>query len=106
MCIAIPMQVLHAEPGHAWVTGRGEVRRVDTALVGESAVGDWLLVFLDAARESIDAQRAAEVNGLLDLLEGAMNGDAPAPGGDAGFELPSRMDPRALAALAGTTPNA
>lgn len=100
MCIALPMQVTHSEPGHAWVAGRGERRRVSTALVGERAVGDWLLVFLDSARELIDAPRAAEVNALLDLVEGALAG-APATTTETSFELPSRMDPAALAALAG-----
>jgi hydrogenase expression/formation protein HypC len=101
MCIAIPMQVIRSEPGHAWVTGRGEVRRVDTALVGEPDAGGWLLVFLDTARERIDAARAAEVNGLLDLLQRVLEGkpgDAPI---DAGFALPSRIDPCAFAAFAG-----
>ena len=74
MCIGIPMQVFRIEPGHAWVAGRGEVKRVDTALVGDCAEQDWLLVFLDAARERIDAARAAEVNAVLDLLQGALAG--------------------------------
>lgn len=100
MCIAAPMQVIRAEPGRAWVAGRGEVRHVDTALVGECSAGDWLLVFLDAARERIDATRAAEVNVVLDLLQGALDGSSGAAA-DPGFELPSRMDAAALAGLAG-----
>jgi hydrogenase expression/formation protein HypC len=100
MCIGIPMQVTRAGPGHAWVRGRGEQRRVDTALVGDARPGDWLLVFLDAARERIDAARAAEVNGVLVLLEAALAG-AAGTAGDPSFPLPSRMDPAALAALAG-----
>lgn len=104
MCIALPMQVTRVEPGHAWVGvqgGRGEQRRVSTALVGEPAVGDWLLVFLDSARERIDAARAAEVNALLDQVQGALLG-ASDPAFAAHFDLPSRMDPAALAALTGT----
>lgn len=107
MCIGIPMKVFRLEPGHAWVTGRGEVKRVDTALLGDCRENDWLLVFLDAARERIDAARAAEVNAVLDLVEGAMGGGhaaLPDPADDPGFALPSRMDPTALAALAGRTP--
>ncbi len=100
MCIAIPMQVDRPEPGHAWVAGRGERRRVSTALVGAVERGDWLLVFLDSARERIDAERAAEVNALLDQVQGALLGDSD-PGFDADFELPSRMHPAALAALTG-----
>lgn len=107
MCIGIPMKVLRVEPGHAWVGGRGEVKRIDTALVGDCVEGDWLLVFLDAARERIDAQRAAEVNAVLDLVQGALNGEAAFAddaADDPGFALPSRMDPATLAALAGRTP--
>ena len=100
------MQVIRVEPGHAWVAGRGDVRRVDTALVGEPQPGDWLLVFLETARERIDAVRATEVNGLLDLLEGALDGQAaPLDAGEPGFVLPSRTDPAALAALTGRAPN-
>lgn len=100
MCIGIPMQVLRVEPGYAWVAGRGEVKRVDTALVGDCAEQDWLLVFLDAARERIDARRAAEVNAVLDLVQGALAG-TPDAFPDTAFDLPSRMDPAALAALTG-----
>jgi len=94
MCIAIPMQVTQAEPGRAWVRGRGELQRIDTALVGDCAPGDWLLVFLGTARERIDVTRAAEVNGLLDMVEGSMQG-----GIDPGFALPSAMSANDLAAL-------
>jgi hydrogenase expression/formation protein HypC len=106
MCIGIPMQVLRTEPGHAWVAGRGEVKRIDTALVGDCTEHEWLLVFLDAARERIDAARAAEVNAVLDLVQGAMSGEPAAlddPHDDPGFALPSRMDPTALAALTGSS---
>ena len=57
--------------------------------------------------ERIDAARAAEVNAVLDLVQGAMSGapaDIDAPLDDPGFTLPSRMDPTALAALAGRSP--
>lgn len=105
MCIGIPMKVFRTEPGHAWVAGRGEVKRVNTALVGDCGEDEWLLVFLDAARERIDAARAAEVNAVLDLVQGAMT-DGPAATDaaldDPGFTLPSRMDPAALAALTGS----
>lgn len=97
MCIAIPMQVSAIEPGHAWVQGRGELQRVDTALVGGCAPGDWLLVFLGAARERIDAARAAEVNGLLDLVEGVAHGGTGSA--DPGFSLPSAMSADQMAAL-------
>jgi hydrogenase expression/formation protein HypC len=99
MCIGMPMRVESTEAGHAWVAGRGERRRITTALVGEVQVGDWLLVFLGDAREAIDAQRAAEVNSALDLVLGAMQGHAA--DGDAGFVLPSAMSLEQLKALSG-----
>ena len=55
MWLGLPMQVETLEPGFAWVCGRGERRRVDVALVGNCQPGDWLLVFLDSARELLDA---------------------------------------------------
>ncbi len=100
MCIGIPMQVSAIEPGHAWCEGRGERRRVNTALVGEVVAGDWLLVFLGDARERIDAERAAEVSATLDLVLGAMQGESL--GAEAGFELPSRMSAEQLRQLAGS----
>lgn len=103
MCIALPARVLRVEPGHAWVDTREGRRRVSTALVGEPRPGDWLLVFLDSARSVIDADRAAEVEALLDLVQAAMGAPAatdPAPD----FDLPSRLDTAALARLTGQPP--
>ncbi|MDZ4176187.1 MAG: HypC/HybG/HupF family hydrogenase formation chaperone, partial [Hydrogenophaga sp.] len=99
MCIGMPMQITAIEPGHAWCEGRGERRRVTTALVGTVAPGDWLLVFLGDAREHISAERAAEVNSALDLVLGAMQGFDTT--GDAGFVLPSQMSAEQLRQLSG-----
>jgi len=102
MCIGLPLCVTAAWPGGALVAGRRQAETIDTRLVGDVAVGDWLLVFQGAARERLDAARAAEINATLDLLEAAMAGDAHGAGGDAGFSLPSRMDAATLAALTGS----
>jgi hydrogenase expression/formation protein HypC len=99
MCIGIPMQVIEADGRFALCEGRGERRRINTALVGDVAPGDWLLVFLDDAREAIDAERAAEVNAALDLVLGAMQGLEKQE--DAGFALPSQMNTEQLRALTG-----
>ena len=105
MCIAIPLRVIAVSPGRAVCEGRGEVREVETALVGDCAVGDWLLVFIDSARERITPARAAEVNGALDLLQAALRGEAGAAG-DFDFALPSAMSTDQLAALSGATSSA
>ena len=107
MCIGIPMQVIATEPGHAHCTGRGEVRRVRTALVGDVVPGEWLLVFIDSAQERLDATRVHEINATLDLLHDAMHGDAHAPTGTtaAAFDLPSRWTTEQLRALSGAAPS-
>lgn len=99
MCIGMPMKVTATEPGHAWCEGRGERRRVTTALVGDVTLGEWLLVFLGDARERIDAVRAREVDCALDLVVGAMQGVTV--DGEAGFSLPSQMTADQLRVLAG-----
>ncbi|MCQ9375417.1 HypC/HybG/HupF family hydrogenase formation chaperone [Methyloversatilis sp. XJ19-13] len=99
MCLGIPMQVIAVEPGHARCAGRLGERRVRSALVGEVAVGDWLLVFLDSAQERITVERAREVDATLDLIEAVMQGEAG--DGDAAFALPSAMSSEQLRALSG-----
>jgi hydrogenase expression/formation protein HypC len=95
------MRVLEAWSDGAIADGRGRAERVDTRLVGPCAAGDWLLVFQGAARERLDAQRAAEIDAALDLLEAAMAGDLDRAGADPGFVLPSSMSAATVAALAG-----
>lgn len=97
MCIGIPMQVTSVGPGFANVAGRGEDRRVGTRLIGHCEPGQWLLVFLDDAREMISPERAAEVNATLDLLALAIGqGASPAFPDEPGFALPSSMDLQAV----------
>jgi hydrogenase expression/formation protein HypC len=100
MCIGLPMQVTATRDGFATVAGRGQVREVNTALVGACAPGDWLLVFLDGAQERLDARRAAEIDATLDLLDRA-GVDAAVADADAAFPLPSAMSAAQLAALTG-----
>ena len=105
MCTGLPMQVLALEPGHAWCEGLGLQRRVRTALVAPVQIGDWLLVFLDDAREKIDAVRAAEVRDALALVSGALHGlPESAEGASPGFALPSACSADDIRKLAGQTP--
>lgn len=75
MCIGIPMRV--AEPGElqAWCEGRGERRLIDMQLVGPQPAGAWVLTFLDAAREVLDAQQALRIDAALDALDAALRGE-------------------------------
>lgn len=105
MCIGLPMQVVAVNPGSAVCRDRhGQERLIDTALVDTCTVGDWLLIFLDAAREHLDAQRAAEIDSTLAMLEAALYGTPPAPDSAPGFSLPSAMNAEQLATLLGQMP--
>ncbi len=78
MCLGIPMQVIECQGFTALCRGRGGIRRLDLSLVGEQAAGTWLLSFIDAAREVIDAESAALINAALDGLEAVMAGELQA----------------------------
>ena len=100
MCIGLPVQVLALRPGAALGIDRhGRQRWIDTALVGDCAVGDWLLAFLDAAREHLSPERAAEIDATLSLLDAALIGDTTLEA--AAFTLPSAMSAEDLASLLG-----
>lgn len=75
MCVGIPMQVIRCDGLTALCAGRAGEARLDLGLVGEQPPGTWLLAFLDAAREVIDADTAARINSALDGLEAAMRGE-------------------------------
>lgn len=75
MCLGLPMQVVECHGYVALCRGRGGARRIDLALVGEQPPGTWLLAFIDAAREVIDAETAARINAALDGLEAVMAGE-------------------------------
>lgn len=100
MCIGIPMQVITVEPGHARCLGRGEHRRVNTALVGAAVPGEWLLIFIDSAQERISDERAREINATLDLMDAALQGNSLDL--SVGFSLPSAMSREQLLALSGS----
>lgn len=76
MCLGIPMQVVATEGVFAWCDSRNGRQRINTMLVGEVMPGQWLLAFLDTAREVIDAERAALVNSALDALGLVAQGNA------------------------------
>ncbi|MBD9358096.1 HypC/HybG/HupF family hydrogenase formation chaperone [Methylomonas albis] len=75
MCIGIPMQVIESRGDTALCEYRGQTTLIDMMLVGEQAPGTWLLVFLDAAREVITAERAAHITDALEAMRLAMQGE-------------------------------
>lgn len=75
MCIGIPMRVVETTGRFAWCEGRGERRRVDLTLTGAQSAGTWVLVFLDAAREVLESDRARRIDDALDALQAALRGE-------------------------------
>jgi hydrogenase expression/formation protein HypC len=74
MCLGIPVQVIECGEHFARCVGRNGEVRVDLSLVGQQLPGTWLLTFLEAAREVIDAERAASINAALNALAAAHSG--------------------------------
>lgn len=74
MCLAIPLQVIRMEGTTALCQGRNGVERLDTMLTGPLEAGQWILGFLGAAREVIDAERAAQIEEALVALEAILQG--------------------------------
>jgi hydrogenase assembly chaperone HypC/HupF len=68
------MQVLEAHENAALCEGRNGQQVINTMLLGKVEVGQWLMTFLDAGREVIDAERAALVNAALDGLQAVADG--------------------------------
>ncbi len=75
MCIGLPMQVVEPRGRYALCRFDGELREIDTVLVGDQPAGTWLLVFLDAAREVITAEQAAKTGDALRALALVMKGE-------------------------------
>lgn len=79
MCIGIPMRVVEAGTFAALCEEpRSDGRiEIDMRLVGPQAAGTWVLTFLGAAREVIDAAEAALITDVLQALDVAMAGGTP-----------------------------
>ena len=74
MCLGIPMRVVSVDGLSALCEGRGERMTVDTLLTGPLEPGQWVMTFLGAAREVIDATTADQVNRALDALDQMLSG--------------------------------
>ncbi|MDD3447243.1 MAG: HypC/HybG/HupF family hydrogenase formation chaperone [Zavarzinia sp.] len=72
MCIATPMR-LDAVQG---IRGLAAGAAVDLTLVPDAAAGDWVLVFLGAARRRLDEEEAGRILAALEGLAAAMRGEA------------------------------
>jgi hydrogenase expression/formation protein HypC len=75
MCIGIPMQVAEPRGRYALCSSDSGAREVDMILVDEQPAGTWVLVFLDAARQVLDAEEAAKIGSALKALSLALSGE-------------------------------
>jgi hydrogenase expression/formation protein HypC len=95
MCLGVPMQVIESHGLMALCTAGERCETVDMALVGPQALGAWVLVFLGAAREVLDADTAAQIgralDGLRSLMAGGSLGDAFADLENRSPELPAHL---------------
>ncbi|NEW92812.1 HypC/HybG/HupF family hydrogenase formation chaperone [Rhodopseudomonas sp. BR0M22] len=74
MCVGVPMTVISTDGASALCERRAEQRLVSTALIGEVAIGDRLLVFIDSAIRKLDLDEAQQIDDALDGLAAAIEG--------------------------------
>ena len=68
------MRVVECGQVWAWWEEGGERQRVDMQLVGPQPAGSWVLVFLGAAREVLDEERALRVRDALSAMQAVLAG--------------------------------
>ncbi|HSD00760.1 MAG TPA: HypC/HybG/HupF family hydrogenase formation chaperone [Gaiellales bacterium] len=71
MCLAIPAQIVEVvdpEAGLAKAEISGVRRAVSTALCPDAGVGDWVLIHVGFALETIDEEQARETLALLEQM--------------------------------------
>ena len=73
MCIGLPMQIKEAGFGYALCEGMGVTRQVDTLLTGDQAIGTWVLVFLNSAREVLTEDNAIKISNAVKAVDMVMN---------------------------------
>lgn len=78
MCIGLPMQLITKDGTRGRALHRGVQENVDLSLTPEAVAGDFLLVFLGAARSVIDETFALQVQDALAALEAVAAGDSAA----------------------------
>jgi hydrogenase expression/formation protein HypC len=69
------MQVFGFNGEYAMCERDGEQHLIDTQLVGKPQIGDWLLTFLDTAREIISPEHAAQIQDALQALSLTLAGE-------------------------------
>jgi hydrogenase expression/formation protein HypC len=69
------MQVFGFNGEYALCERDGAHHLIDTQLVGKPQIGDWLLTFLDTAREVISPEHAVQIQDALQALTLTLQGE-------------------------------
>ncbi len=69
------MRVVEAHSHFAICETGDRQKRVNTLFVGEVEPGQWLLVFLDSAREILTEEQALQLNNALLAVDQVINGN-------------------------------
>ncbi|TCO70553.1 HypC/HybG/HupF family hydrogenase formation chaperone [Rhodovulum euryhalinum] len=99
MCVGLPFRILAVDGIAARVTDGETTALIDLSLTPDARPGDWVLTFLGAAREVLDADEAQKILAALAGLCAVMGGGDP---GDAFADLDARgpsLPPHLQAAL-------
>ena len=95
MCVGVPMQIIAVDGIAGRATDGTTEELIDLSLTGPLEPGTWVLTFLGAAREVIDADEArliaAALDGLRDVMAGGTGGDAFADIDARGPQLPPHL---------------
>ncbi len=96
MCVGIPMQITQVDGLFATGFDGTESHVIDLSLTGTQPVGTWILTFLGAARDVLDAEEALKIKAAVDNLKSIMAGqesgiDAFADIEDRGPQLPPHL---------------
>ena len=76
MCIGIPMRVVEPAGSFAWCEAEGEREHLDMILIGQQAVGTWVLGFHGTARQVLTATEAAQARAGRLALAAVLAGDS------------------------------
>jgi len=74
MCIGIPMKVLEIRGVFALCEADDKQELIDMRLVGQQAVGTWILNFLGGAREVLTDENADKIQQAILAMKSIMDG--------------------------------
>lgn len=77
MCLAVPALLVDQQGDEAMVDLHGNRVRINTVLVPEVGVGDWVLIHAGFAIQRLDAEAAMRTWAVIEDLEDRHAGAAP-----------------------------